>query len=268
MYPKARRDVLESELRSERVVYDLDKHAAFALNDVAGDVWRRCDGATSVESIAESMSAERGADVDPAVVALAVERLGSAGLLEDAHADPALSRRAALAKLGAATAALVPVVTALAVPTPAMATSPHTPPPPPPPPPPPMVCVGTPGYWQNTQNHPWPSPYSPSASFLGSSQTWHQVLRSSVAGYTFYSLAQHFIAATLNVQQAQLSGVAAPTSVLTALAAAETLLRKYISPSGEILRVPKGSPDRATMLALKDVLAAFNEGAVSGFPHC
>ena len=51
MYPKARRrELLESELTSERVVYDLDNHTAFALNDVAADVWRRCDGATSVES--------------------------------------------------------------------------------------------------------------------------------------------------------------------------------------------------------------------------
>jgi hypothetical protein len=123
--PKARTDGLATTtVGDEVVVYDSDRRTAHCLNATAASVFGLCDGRRSQESIAAELS---GADLH--AVEDAIAQLRTAHLLEDPGAAhrPALparvSRRQALKRVGAvgAAAALAPVVTSIALPSPAAA---------------------------------------------------------------------------------------------------------------------------------------------------
>lgn len=125
--PQARsRDVLSSDMPDGVVVYDSEREHFSHLNRTAAHVWRHCDGRSTVRELIESL---RQADLpaDEAVVWLALDRLEKAHLLAGPTTQPAaeISRRAAIRKLALAggMAALLPIVTSIAAPTPAMAAS-------------------------------------------------------------------------------------------------------------------------------------------------
>jgi hypothetical protein len=134
MYPSTRHDeLLVSELADETLIYDLQRHKAHCLNRTAAFVWQRCDGQTSVADIAAMLPAELGLPAEVDIVLLALERLEEVHLLREplpsSRSATSISRRKLLAKLGVAGGAglLLPVVTSILVPTPAMAASPmHT----------------------------------------------------------------------------------------------------------------------------------------------
>lgn len=119
--------LLVEEVAGEAIIYDERSHRAHCLNATAATVWRHCDGRTSIGEIATAISAGLSSPVDPGVVRLAVHELGESGLLEGhpAVSGAAESRREALRKMAAAggAVALVPVITSIVAPTPAMAQS-------------------------------------------------------------------------------------------------------------------------------------------------
>lgn len=127
-YPLQRKTALiVEEVAGETVVYDETSHRAHCLNATAAKVWRLCDGRTSIDEIATAISAGMVSPVDSSVVRLAVCELGESGLLDG---DPALflaaaSRREAIQKMVAAggAIALLPAITSIVAPTPAMAKS-------------------------------------------------------------------------------------------------------------------------------------------------
>ena len=122
------------EVGSETIVYDPRTHQAHCLGPEAAAVWRECDGQRSAAEISERVRLRGGETIDEASVAVALRRLGRAGLLErPARASgrpkasgpgPSAGRRAALRRV-AALAGLT--VASLIVPTPEAAAATCTP---------------------------------------------------------------------------------------------------------------------------------------------
>jgi len=120
--PRARsRDVIVRRVGDETLVYDRSSARAHCLNRAAGLVFARCDGATSREGLARTLAEDLGLTGSEAsgLVALAVFRLGEAGLLEDVPGEVAAPRRAALRALAAAS--ILPMILSIVAPSPAEA---------------------------------------------------------------------------------------------------------------------------------------------------
>ena len=119
MHPKARSDkLLVYEIGQELVVYDPERHKAHRLNATAAIVWRKFDGKTSVEQIADEM------ECDQSVVMLALDHLKQAHLLTSEDSGT-VSRRTALRKVASIAAAgmVLPVVASISAPLAATAQS-------------------------------------------------------------------------------------------------------------------------------------------------
>ncbi len=111
-------NLLIHNIGAETVVYDRDRQTAHRLNETATAVWQRLNGQTSAEEIATDLRC------DSNVVIMAIDHLQSAHLLEGK--DPTLvNRRSAVRKVArlAAAGAVLPVVSSIAAPMPAMAHS-------------------------------------------------------------------------------------------------------------------------------------------------
>ncbi|HKO43234.1 MAG TPA: PqqD family protein [Pyrinomonadaceae bacterium] len=113
--PRARQaSLIIKEVDDETLVYDVEADKAHCLNTTAAQVWKSCDGKTSVEEIATQMSSTDGAPVDESLVWLALDQLEKFKLLDEAPAKPAmlagLTRRQMVARLGIAAAALPAIV--------------------------------------------------------------------------------------------------------------------------------------------------------------
>ena len=121
--PKSRtQDIVVRKLADETLVYDRKTLQASCLNSLAADVWERCDGETSVSAIAAAIAAEESA------VWQALERLSNSNLLDQpvtapTFADNRTSRRGALRAIGLGTAAAIPAVTTIVLPSMAHAAS-------------------------------------------------------------------------------------------------------------------------------------------------
>ncbi len=121
--PRARTNRLVTrELGDELVVYDLERHKAYCLNRVAMLVFRHCDGETTIPDMARRIGGALGLPVDEQAVRLGLVRLEKAHLL-DGPVGLTLhsSRREMLRTLGRAAVVVVPLVTAITVPTSAQA---------------------------------------------------------------------------------------------------------------------------------------------------
>jgi hypothetical protein len=125
--PQARsEDLLSTELPDGLLVYDLARDQGHFLNHSAALVWHWCDGRTTIAELAQRL-AERGLPADDEVVWLALESLAKANLLREPLPWPVagFTRRRVIRKLGLAAglATVLPVVTTLLAPTPALAAS-------------------------------------------------------------------------------------------------------------------------------------------------
>lgn len=127
--PRARRErLLVRPLADEVLVYDLDNYTAVCLNRAAAAVWRRCDGTTDLEAIAQAVAVEIDAPFDVDAVWCALDSLEKRGLVdplgEGVH-RPRRTRREWLRQLGQAglAGALVPAVLAVVAPSAAEAAS-------------------------------------------------------------------------------------------------------------------------------------------------
>ena len=123
--PRARTSRLVTrDLGDELLVYDLERHKAYCLNQVAMQVFRHCDGETTIPDMALRIGNALGLPVDEQAVRLGLLRLEKAHLLDSPVAQILhTSRREMLRTLGRAAAVVVPLVTAITVPTSAQAAS-------------------------------------------------------------------------------------------------------------------------------------------------
>ena len=121
--PRARTSRLVTrDLGDELLVYDLERHKAYCLNRVAMQVYRHCDGETTIQDMALRIGNALGMPVDERAVRLGLVRLERAHLLDSPVAQILhVSRREMLRKLGRAAAVVGPLVTAITVPTSAQA---------------------------------------------------------------------------------------------------------------------------------------------------
>lgn len=113
------------EASGELLVYDTDAHRAHSLNETAAAVWRSADGTRSVAEIAAELPPVDVTDPSrgEAVVWLALDQLTENGLMQSSmeSRDPEQSRRELIRKVGLLSAAALPLVASLAVPTAAYA---------------------------------------------------------------------------------------------------------------------------------------------------
>jgi hypothetical protein len=128
--PSARKDeVLSQKLLEETMVYDKINHRAHVLNKTVALVWESADGRNSIDEIAQILHSQLGLPADRSVVLLALQELSESGLLQEpvqAEAGPEKLTRRQVAQrfaLAGASLALVPLVTSVLAPTPAMAQS-------------------------------------------------------------------------------------------------------------------------------------------------
>jgi len=115
-----RDDLVVQEMPDEILIYDLKQHKAHCLNHTAAFVWNHCDGQTTAAGMAELMEIEWGKPVGEDVVWIALDQLSRAELLQERVVRPegsSFSRRAAIRKLGLATALALPLVISIVAPT-------------------------------------------------------------------------------------------------------------------------------------------------------
>lgn len=113
-------ELVVQELPDEVLVYDLRKHKAHCLNPTAAFVWKHCDGQKTTAEMARLMEKEWGKPVSEDVIWMALKQLSKADLLKQEIVRPAgvadVSRRAAVRKLGLATALALPLITSIVSP--------------------------------------------------------------------------------------------------------------------------------------------------------
>jgi hypothetical protein len=99
--PKARTaDLVVQQVDDETMVYDLVSHQAHCLNRTASEIWKNCDGQTSVSMISERIGKNLGAGVEQELVMLAVTELSERRLLENEEIQPRMAdRREVLRKI-------------------------------------------------------------------------------------------------------------------------------------------------------------------------
>jgi hypothetical protein len=126
--PRARTEnVLTDQLDDELLVYDRERNAAHRLNRTAAIVWRQLDGARDMAAMVAVLREQVGDVADEDLVAVALDDLAQAGLLEDAPQrapqDRRLSRRRFIRRVGTvgAAALALPVVSSIVAPEPAAA---------------------------------------------------------------------------------------------------------------------------------------------------
>jgi Coenzyme PQQ synthesis protein D (PqqD) len=124
--PRARQEhLVMQDLPDELLIYDLERHRAYCLNRTAALVWQSCDGKQTVEEMARVLEKKIAHPVNEHLVWFALEQLSRYRLLEEQIELPILgermTRREMARRLGFATAALVPFITAIVAPTAAQA---------------------------------------------------------------------------------------------------------------------------------------------------
>ena len=127
LLPKARREGFEiQEVGGEVLVYDLERHRAFGLNQVASLIWKHCDDETSYAEMVSVLEKEMQIRVDQEVVRMVVARLKDEKLVQSGSKLKKYSRRDLMnkaKKLGLAATVMLPLVTSIVAPTPAYAQS-------------------------------------------------------------------------------------------------------------------------------------------------
>lgn len=113
------------EMPDETLIYDLDGHKAYCLNQTAASVWQACDGKTSVADIIREFEAGGNGKASEDLVWLALDQINASGLLANTIERPSggQTRRQMIRKIGLATAVALPVISSLVTPQNAMASA-------------------------------------------------------------------------------------------------------------------------------------------------
>ena len=116
--PLARhKNIIVQELSKEILIYDLDTHKAYSLNETSSIVYKACDGKTAFEEfrIRNKFTDE--------IIYLALDELRKENLIEandDSYVSPftGMSRREAIKKVGLSSMVVMPGILAVVSPTP------------------------------------------------------------------------------------------------------------------------------------------------------
>ena len=113
------------EMENETLVYDLESDKAHHLNKTMSVVWQKCDGETSFDEVAKTLSKELDADIENDFVLLALQELEKSNLIETTSEESnreIISRRKVLLNY-ALPAIAAPVVMSLVSPASAQMTA-------------------------------------------------------------------------------------------------------------------------------------------------
>lgn len=129
-FPRSRQsDLVIQELEKELLIYDLKTDKTFCFNESSAFVWNLCDGNRPIEEIRRLLNKQLKSDVSEDYVWLALDQFKENNLLENnehfAIDFGGLNRRQIIKKVGLASMAMLPVITALAAPKAVMAASPQ-----------------------------------------------------------------------------------------------------------------------------------------------
>lgn len=128
--PQARRSgLIVKAVGGEILIYDQERNKAHCLNPTAAEIWKYCDGETTLTAACQLLSVDLNTRVDEELVKYAVDQFFSDHLLEENNVPPAfmisgMNRRQVVRTLGLAALVAVPLVTSIVAPTPALAASP------------------------------------------------------------------------------------------------------------------------------------------------
>jgi hypothetical protein len=127
--PAARlEEIITKEIERELLVYDCTRDNAHCLNETAAAIWKRCDGRTTPNEIAQLLSKESGNTIDEELIWLGLDELRRKHLLTEIKAESerttrglTLSRREAIRRISLGAAIALPVIITISAPTPAQA---------------------------------------------------------------------------------------------------------------------------------------------------
>ena len=122
--PLARTEnIVIQELENEVLIYDLNLNKAFCLNETSAIIWQLCDGTKTVSEISQAVSKKFEATVSEDFVWLALEQLKKDKLISNEFKSvfAGVTRRAAIRKMGLASAIALPVIVSIIAPTSASA---------------------------------------------------------------------------------------------------------------------------------------------------
>ena len=115
-----RRQLIVRELPDELLIYDLDRDAAYCLNRLSMEVWRRCNGKSTIRCIAQSLEETFG-PIQEEYIWLAIDQLAKHHLLERRPDPPPgiarMTRREAVRRIGIGTTVAIPLVSSIIAPT-------------------------------------------------------------------------------------------------------------------------------------------------------
>lgn len=119
--PIARKtEIVIQEFENEVLIYDLNIHKAFYLNQISATVWQLCDGKRSVSQIADEVSKKLQTLVNEYVIFLALDELDRNKLLEINVVSKSYfsqqTRREIIKKIGLTSMIALPVVASLVAP--------------------------------------------------------------------------------------------------------------------------------------------------------
>jgi hypothetical protein len=120
-------EIITKRIDGELLVYNRLRDEAHCLNETAAAIWKRCDGRTTPNEIAELLSKEIGRTIDQRLIWLGLDELGRKHLLTEIEDQPGatraftLSRREAIRRIGLGAAIALPVIVTITAPTPAQA---------------------------------------------------------------------------------------------------------------------------------------------------
>lgn len=111
--------VTQSTKDREVLVYDLKTSKGFFLNRMSTSIWQLCNGELDIAGISRMLSSSMNEKVSEEIVLLAVEQFRKTDLLMpfEETGFKNFNRRQALKKIGLTTTVMLPVVSALLVPT-------------------------------------------------------------------------------------------------------------------------------------------------------
>lgn len=118
--PEARKEgLVVQHLSDEVLIYDQRRHKGHCLNQTAALVWKHCDGKTSVSEMARLLEEELKTPVKEEVVWLALDQLSKTHLLSKqvTLAQPGVTRREVIRRIGFAAAVALPAVMSITAPT-------------------------------------------------------------------------------------------------------------------------------------------------------
>lgn len=113
--PRSRQsDIVQQELETEILIYDLKTNKAFCLNESSAMIWQLCDGNHSVTQISQILTKKLNQPISEELIRLALDHFKRDGLLEN-HDEfeidfKGLNRRQLIKKVGLASMIMLPIV--------------------------------------------------------------------------------------------------------------------------------------------------------------